>query len=167
MAYKSFRKRNYRRYKANISLKHKRYRFARYRKNPFLAKMFGYKPKRKNIVGNVYRGRTKYIDPENKHERSYVVLHEGKKGITIAKLKSIKKFDSQGRNADKALQEINYKRYGLTKRTGVDFQKFSKNRMTKKGLFLRDKDVFPEAKERFSLGSHDLSRVLRHTKIKK
>ena len=82
-------------------------------------------------------------------------------------MKSIKKFDSQGRNADKALQEINYKRYGLTKRTGVDFQKFSKNRMSGKGLLLCDKGVFPEGKERFSLGSHDLTRVLRHTKIKK
>ena len=77
------------------------------------------------------------------------------------------KFDEQGRNADKALQEINFERYGLLNRTGVDFQKNSMNRMTHKGILLQYKEVFPEEKERFSLGSHDLSRVLKHTKIKK
>ncbi|MBE6644305.1 MAG: hypothetical protein E7612_02860 [Ruminococcaceae bacterium] len=118
-------------------------------------------------VGNVYRGRTKYIDSENKLERNYVVLKDSSKGIAVAKLKSIKKFDSNGKNADKALQEINHSRYGLPKRTGVDFQKFSKNRMTKKPLKLEDKKVFPEKSARFKLSSHDLSRVLRHTKIKK
>ena len=167
MAYKIFRKINNKRYRANRSLKHKKYRFSRYSENLFLSKMFGDKPKRKNNVGKVYRGRTKYIDPENKLERNYVVLKDGKKGVTIAKLKSIKKFDEHGHNADKALQEINSKRYGLLNRTGVDFQKFSMNRMTHKGLLLQDKEVFPEGKERFSLGSHDLSRVLKHTKIKK
>jgi len=120
----------------------------------------------KNNVGKVYRGRTKYIDKETKLERNYVVKESGK-GVTVAKLKSIRKYDSMGRNADKALQEINHERYGLSARTGVDFQKFSKNRMTKKHLKLEDKDVFPETSEKFKLGSHDLSRVLKHTKSKK
>lgn len=82
-------------------------------------------------------------------------------------MKSIKIFDENGKNADKALVEINATRYGLEKRTGVDFQRFSKNRMSNKPLKLSDKKVFPEEKEKFSLGSHDLSRVLRHTKKKK
>ena len=121
----------------------------------------------KKRVGNVYRGRTKYIDLENKLERNYVVLKDNDKGVTVAKLKSIKKFDSNGKNADKALQEINHGSYGLPKRTGVDYQKFSKNRMTKTPLKLEDKKVFPEESARFKLSSHDLSRVLRHTKVKK
>ena len=118
-------------------------------------------------VGKVYRGRTKYIDPEPKLERNYVVVLDDGKRVSVAKLKSIKIFDENNRNADQALVEINANRYGLTKRTGVDFQKFGQNRMSKKPLNLSDKRVFPEGKERFKLGSHDLSRVLRHTKVKK
>ncbi len=123
------------------------------------------KKKNKNSnIGKVFRGRTKYIDKETKPERSYVVVIDDGKNVSVAKLKSIKIFDENGRNADRALVEINATRYGLEKRTGVDFQRFSKNRMSKKPLSLSDKDVFPEQKSIFKLGSHDLSRVLRHTK---
>ena len=124
------------------------------------------KEKGKN-VGKVYRGRTKYIDKETKPERNYVVVLDDGKNVSVSKLKSIKIFDESGRNADKALVEINATRYGLEKRTGVDFQRFSKNRMSNKPLKLTDKKVFPEEKEKFTLGSHDLSRVIRHTKNKK
>ncbi len=125
------------------------------------------KKKDKGHVGDVYRGRTKYIDKETKPERNYVVVKERNNNVTVAKLKSVKKFDENGRNADKALVEINHERYGLPKRTGVDFQTFSRNRMSKKQLRIDDRHVFPEDKERFKLGSHDLSRVLKHTKRKK
>lgn len=120
--------------------------------------------KTKNNVGKVYRGKTKYIDKETKPERNYVVVVDDGKKVSVAKLKSIKIFDKDGKNADKALVEINATRYGLEKRTGVDFQKFSKNRMSGKPLSLSDRKVFPEEKERFKLGSHDTSRVLVHTK---
>lgn len=123
--------------------------------------------KKKNNLGKVFRGRTKYIDKETKQERNYVVVRDTGKSVEVAKLKSIKKFDSAGKNADKALVEINYQRYGLSKRTGVDFQRFSKNRMSKKPLRLSDKNVFPEDKECFTFGSHDLGRAIRHTKQKK
>ena len=124
------------------------------------------KPKESN-VGKVYRGKTKYIDPDTKPERNYVVLKDDGKNVSVAKLKSIKSFDENGRNADKGLVEINSERYGLKKRTGVDFQRFSKNRISNKPLALKDKNVFPKDKEEFKLGSHDLSRALRHTKPKK
>lgn len=127
-------------------------------------------PKKKNIsnnVGKVYRGRTKYIDKETKPERNYVVVVDDGKRVKVAKLKSIKIFDENGRNADKALVEINATRYGLVKRTGVDFQVFDKNRMSNKRLKLDDKQVFPEQSSRFSLGGHDKDRVLHHTGIKK
>lgn len=123
------------------------------------------KPKKKaeTNVGKVYRGRTKYIDPETKHERDYVVVRDNGKNVTVSKLKSIKKFDENGKNADRALVEINHARYGLPKRTGVDFQRFDNNRMSGKRLTLEDKDVFPEDKERFALGSRDKHEVLKHT----
>lgn len=121
----------------------------------------------KGNVGKVYRGRTKYIDTETKLERNYVVVRDNGKNVSVSKLKSIKKYDNLGKNSDKSLVEINSARYGLPKRTGVDFQKFAYNRFTKKKLDLSDKKVFPEGKERFKLGSHDLSRVLKHTKVKK
>lgn len=90
------------------------------------------------------------------------MVDDGKR-IKVSKLKSIKIFDENGKNADKALIEINASRYGLTQRTGVDFEKFDKNRMSGKPLTLDDKKVFPEGKERFKLGSHDLNRALIHT----
>ena len=128
--------------------------------------VFGNKPKPKRESGNVgkvYRGRTKYIDPETKHERNYVVVRDRNNYVSVAKLKSIKKFDENGKNADRALVEINATRYGLQKRTGVDFQVFDTNRMSGKPLRLSDKKVFPEEKERFTLSSHDLNRSLVHT----
>ena len=118
------------------------------------------KKERSSNVGKVFRGRTKYIDKEPKLERDYAVVKETKRGVTVAKLKSIKKFDENGKNADPALVEINHERYGLPNRTGVDFQRFDTNRMSGKPLQLEDK-------ERFKLGSHDKARVLRHTKPKK
>ena len=132
-----------------------------------IRRSYATKNSKDNNVGKVYRGRTKYIDVETKHERNYVVVKDKDGAVTVAKLKSIKKFDENGKNADKALLEINHARYGLPNRTGVDFQKFNKNRMSKKNLSLSDKDVFPSEIELFKLGSHDLSRTLRHTKVKK
>lgn len=121
------------------------------------------KRKDKGHIGEVHRGKTKYIDKETKAERNYVVVVDDGKSVTVAKLKTIKIFDENGRNADKALVEINANRYGLEERTGVDFQKFDKNRMSGKSLTLEDKEVFPEGKERFKLGSHDMHRALNHT----
>lgn len=121
------------------------------------------KPKESN-VGKVYRGRTKYIDKETKPERNYVVVLDDGKNVSVAKLKSIKIFDENNRNADKALVEINATRYGLEKRTGVDFERFSKNRMSKQALKLSDKRVFPEDKEEFVLSSKDKHNALVHTK---
>ena len=118
----------------------------------------------KSKIGTVWRGKTKYIDKETKAERNYVVVLDDGKSVSVAKLKSIKIFDENGRNADKALVEINATRYGLTKRTGVDFQRFKENRLSGKKLKLSDKKVFPELKECFKLGSKDKHNVLVHTK---
>lgn len=73
----------------------------------------------------------------------------------MSKLKSIKKFDDNDCNADKALVEINASRYGLDRRTGVDYERFHINRMSKKLLNLKGKKVFPEDKEQFTLGNKD------------
>lgn len=118
---------------------------------------------KENNVGKVYRGTTKYIDKETKHERSYVVVSDNGNRVRVSKLKSIKKLDENGRNADRALVEINHERYGLPKRTGVDYQKYGVNRMSGKPLKLSDKDVFPEGKEQFKLSKNDSDRVLYHT----
>lgn len=118
-------------------------------------------------VGKVYRGKTKYIDKESKDERNYVVIREDPRGVSVAKLKSVKKFDENGKNADKALVEINHERYGLPNRTGVDFQRFDTNRMSGKPLRVEDKKIFPEGKERFTLSNNDTDRVLHHTGVKK
>lgn len=117
-------------------------------------------------VGKVYRGRTKYIDVETKPERDYVVVIDDGERVKVAKLKSIKIFDENGKNADKALVEINSERYGLKVRTGVDYQKFDKNHMSKQRLRLSDKRVFPEQKERFTLSKRDTDKALYHTGAK-
>ena len=123
-----------------------------------------YKSKSNNL-GKVFRAETKYIDKDTKKNRNYVVVREKSGKVGVSKLKSIKKFDEYGKNADDALVEINSSRYGLTKRTGVDYQVFERNRLTKKPLSLKDKKVFKD--EKFSLGSHDWSRVQRHTNKRK
>lgn len=123
------------------------------------------KAERESRVGKVYRGNTKYIDTEPKRQRDYVVLRDTERGVTVSKLKTIKKVDERGKNADKALVELNHERYGLPNRTGVDYERFDTNRMSGKPLRVEDKDVFPEQKERFTLGSRDTERVLRHTRI--
>lgn len=119
--------------------------------------------KKSNNVGKVYRGVTKFIDKDTKRTRRYVAVDENGEFIKVSKLKTIKKFDDNNKNADKALVEINHQRYDLPNRTGVDFQVYSKNRITKKNLTLSDKKVFAD-KEDFVLGSHDKHNVLKHTK---
>lgn len=118
-------------------------------------------------VGKVYRGETKYIDKEPKKQRDYVVVRVSERGVSVAKLKSIKKFDDTGKNADPALVEINHARYGLPNRTGVDFQRFDSNRMSGKPLRLDDKSVFPGDNERFKLSNRDTEKILLHTGVKK
>lgn len=112
-------------------------------------------------VGKVYRGKTKYIERETKPERNYVVVRDNGKNVSVAKLKSIKK------DNDPALLGIDHKKYGLEKRTGVDYQRFGKNRMTKRSLSLSDKKVFPEQRERFKLSSSDTHRAVIHTQPRK
>lgn len=114
-------------------------------------------------VGEIWRGETKYIDTEPKRQRDYVVVIDNGKSQTVSKVKSIKIFDKNDKNADKALVEINATRYGLEQRSGVDNETFNKNRMSGKPLTISDKRVFPETKPRAKLGSHDTNRVLRHT----
>lgn len=116
-----------------------------------------------NNVGKVFRGETKYIDTEPKKQRDYVVVRDTDSGVTVSKLKTIKKFDDNGKNADKALIEINHNRYGLPNRTGVDYERFDTNRLSGKPLRVEDKDVFPEDRERFTLSSHDKHNSLVHT----
>ena len=119
------------------------------------------KKKPKSSVGKVYRGETKYIDPDTKKQRNYVVVRDNGKSVSVAKLKSIKKEN------DPALMEIDHKKYGLEKRTGVDYQRFGKNRMLNRPLRLSDKSAFPEQKERFKLSSHDAHRAVIHTQPRK
>ena len=118
---------------------------------------------KQNNVGKVYRGETKYIDKEPKKQRDYVVVRDTERGVTVSKLKTIKKLDENGKNADPALVEINHERYGLPNRTGVDFERFDTNRMSGKPLRVEDKVVFPEDSERFTLSSHDKHNSLVHT----
>ena len=115
----------------------------------------------KSNVGKVYRGETKYIDPDTKKQRNYVVVRDNGRSVAVAKLKSIKKEN------DPALLEINHKKYGLQKRTGVDFQTFDKNLMSGKNLKLSDKRVFPERKERFTLSNRDRDKAVYHTGVKR
>lgn len=124
-------------------------------------------PIKKSAVGKIYRGETKYIDKEPKKQRNYVVVRDTPRGVSVAKLKTIKQFDEHGKNADKALVEINHESYDLPNRTGVDFQRFDKNLMSGKPLDLQDKDVFPDGRERATLSNRDKNKVLIHTGVKK
>ena len=114
-----------------------------------------------NNVGKVYRGKTKYIDKDTKPERNYLVVRDNGNNVSVSKLKSIKKEN------DISLYEIDYRKYGLSKRTGIDYRVFTKNRMSNKPLKISDKRVFYEQKERFKLSSHDTYKAIRHTQKRK
>lgn len=116
-------------------------------------------------VGCVYRAVTQFIDKDTKRTRLYVIVDQRGKKVAVAKLKSIKKFSPEGKNAEENLVEINFTRYGLTKRTGVDYQVFRINRLKNNILLITDNDVFPGGPNNpeFKLGSHDLNRTLKHT----
>lgn len=120
---------------------------------------------RASAVGEIHRGNTKYIDTEPKQQRDYAVVKDKNGKVTVAKVKTIKKIDENGKNADHALVEINHQKYGLKNRSGVDFETFDQNRMTHKPLQLSDKDAFPEQQPRAKLNSKDKHNVLVHTKV--
>lgn len=92
----------------------------------------------------------------------HVAVAEDGKHISVCKLKTIRKYDESGRNADHALVGINSTRYGVAKPNGSRFSGFSKNRQSKKALELEDRDVFPEGEARFTFGSHDKHNALLH-----
>jgi len=123
-------------------------------------------PISKNI-GEVYYGKTKYIDIETKEKRRYLVTQQNQNNgnVTVSKLQSIKNFDENGKNADKHLVEINQNYPGLTKRTGVDFFRYKQNRLTKKPLNLTDKKVFNKNPE-FRVSNRDLKKAKRHSGVK-
>lgn len=122
---------------------------------------------KKSRVGEIHRGNTKYIDKEPKPQRNYAVVKDKDGKVTVAKVKSIKEFDENGKNADPHLVEIDHKKYGLENRSGVDHETFSQNKMSHKPLRLEDKKVFPEQEPRAKLSSKDTHRVLEHIKQNK
>lgn len=120
----------------------------------------------KKHIGEVYTAETKYIDKDTKKHRRYAVVDEKNGNIRVSKIKSIKKFSTEGKNADKALIEIDSSYPGLTKRTGVDFEVFHKNRINKKNLTLeKDNEVFNE-KPDFILNDIDKKRVRSHVHLR-
>lgn len=125
------------------------------------------KPPISKNVGEVYYGKTKYIDIETKEKRRYLVTQQNQNNgnVTVSKLQSIKNFDKNGKNADKHLVEINQNYPGLTKRTGVDFFRYKQNRLTKKPLKLTDRKVFDKNPE-FRLSNRDLKKAKKHSGIK-
>ena len=58
--------------------------------------------------------------------------------------------------------------YAIISKKSIVFYQKVKNRHSQREwqCVNRIKDVFPNGKEEFAFGSHDLSRVLRHTKAK-
>lgn len=124
------------------------------------------KPTEDNFVGFVFVGNTMYIDSEPKLHRRYLVTKQKGDNVTVSKLKSIKKFDEAGKNADPFLVEINQNYPGLTKRTGVDKTYYTKNIVKKQSLRIIDKDVFKQMPE-FKVSGRDLRKAQVHTGIKK
>jgi len=122
------------------------------------------KVQRKHL-GKVYRGETKYIDKDTKRTRYYAVTKEKPSGaVGVSKIKRIKIFDENGKNADGYLVEINHKAYNLPERSGVDREVFYRNLLTGELLSVRENNGVFETPEKFKLGSHDLHRVKKHTK---
>lgn len=116
-------------------------------------------------IGKVFYGKTKYIEKDTKPRRRYVIVNENESDIKVAKMKTIKKINSKGENIDYFLIEIDSTKYkGLTNRTGVDSNVFSKNRVTKQNLHLGKTNGVFDDKEQFMLDDTDYEKVDRHIK---
>jgi hypothetical protein len=123
-------------------------------------------PSDDNNVGYVFIGKTMFIDPDTKNTRRYLVLKQKGEVVRVGKLKSIKQFDENNKNADPYLVEINQNYKGLTKRTGVDKSTFARNIIKNQPLKITDRDVFNQEPE-FRVSMRDLRKAQIHTEIKK
>lgn len=121
----------------------------------------------KTNVGKVYYGKTSCIDNDTRPRRRFVVVNDNGQSIKVSKLKTIKKFDNFGNNADEYLLELDKTKYPkLKERTGVDSQVYNKNRRTKQKLTLtKDNGVFDCVPD-FELDCKDKSRVIRHVRLR-
>lgn len=125
------------------------------------------KKDKKSNVGKVYYGKTKYIDNDTRPRRRYVVVNDNGTNVKVSKLKSIKKFDNNGKNADPFLQEIDQSKYPkLKQRTGVDSEVFNKNRRTKQKLTLDKGNGVFDATPDFELDASDIARIKKHVKLR-
>lgn len=113
----------------------------------------------RKVVGEVYRIPTATVAPDNKKERNYAATRQSGEKLGLSKIKSIKKFDKNGKNADLDLQEINQNYPGLTKRSGVDHEVHWINQKTKKIFNIEDAEFKDPL---FKLSSHDNYRVRKH-----
>ena len=115
----------------------------------------------------MYYGKTSYIDNDTRPRRRYVVVSDNGENVKVSKLKTIKKFDSDGNNADYYLQEIDKSKYPkLKERTGVDSQVYNKNRRTKEKLTLNKGNGVFDDKPDFELDDTDITKVKQHVKFR-
>ena len=112
---------------------------------------------RKNHEGNVYFGKTRYIDFDKKPRRRYVVISDDGKRVKVAKLTSL----DEKKEADNRFLPI--KSYpGLKKKTAVYQSLYSRNRITKKPLSVSPKNGVFDEKPVFALDDEDFQRADRH-----
>lgn len=122
--------------------------------------------KRKGNEGKVFYGKTKFIEPDTKPRRRFVVVKDNGLNVKVSKLNSMK-MDMKGNFIqDKHKIEIDRNYTGLTKRTVVDDKVFSKNRKTKEKLYLgKNNGVFDEMEE-FIVSDYDMERIHNHVKFR-
>jgi hypothetical protein len=121
-------------------------------------------PKRlQMILGKVYFAKANSISNDTRPRRRFVIVSDNGETVKVSKLKSIKKYNESGENADFYLVEIDYKKYkGLTQRTGVDNQVYSKNRRTNEKLWIGEGNGVFDEKEEFTLDKEDYEKVDKH-----
>ncbi len=112
---------------------------------------------RKNNEGNVYYGKTRFIDFDKKPRRRYVVVSDNGVNVKVAKLTSL---DEKKKKDKRYLALKKYRQ--LPKETGVYNSLYGKNRITKQKLTLgKGNGVFDE-KPLFSLDDDDFIKVDKH-----
>lgn len=110
--------------------------------------------------GKVFYGITRFIEPDTKPRRRYIVVKDNGSSIKVVKTNSMK-LDKLGNCInDKHKVELLGIYPKLKERTLADKKVFSKNRITKEKLNLqKDNGVF-SSKEDFILDDNDFERVL-------
>lgn len=117
----------------------------------------------KKRLGQIYWANSRKIDKfDQKERRQYAVSKDNGLYIKVVKVRG---YNENLKNNDR-LFELDTEKYGLKKRSGIDYKEYSFRSDNRKLLNLEDREVFDNYPS-IRLSSHDTHKMLSHIKLHK